>query len=69
MECTLCGKSTMVYTGMLNPWHECRNCGALYCDSCSRGQESGAGYVTVEDLYQVSRTKSCPRCDNQIYKK
>ena len=69
MICDLCGHTTHTYTGMLNPWHQCRECGAQYCDRCSRGQEpDGPSYASPEDLYQVSRSKSCPRCDSPLYK-
>ena len=69
MQCDLCGRSTYVYTGLLNPWYECAVCGAVYCDRCCSGEEPDDGYVTPEDLYQVSRSHSCPRCDSPLVKK
>ena len=68
MQCDLCGHTTYTYTGLMNPWYECRECGAQFCDKCCKGQESDSGYVSVEDLYQVSRSKSCARCNNPLYR-
>lgn len=69
MQCALCGRTTYAYTGMLNPWYECRECGALYCDRCSRGQAPEEGYATEEDLYQVANLKTCVSCNSGLRRK
>lgn len=68
MQCELCPKSTIIYSGYINPWTECSVCGALYCDKCSRGQTpESPGYASPEALYRLSKEKRCPRCDGPVH--
>ena len=70
MRCDLCGRTTMVYTGVLNPWYECSGCGALYCDRCSRGEiPDSPGYASSGDIYRLAKMKVCPQCNSPVYKK
>lgn len=69
MICDLCGTKSLIYTGLINPWYECRNCGALYCDPCSSGECENHENVTDEDLYKLSRNKKCPRCNHPVHRK
>lgn len=68
MKCDLCGRTTYVYTGMLNPWFECPSCRAQYCANCSGGNFEGNTYLSDQDAYRLSKLKVCPRCQNPLSK-
>ena len=71
MICDLCGKKVYFYTGrLLYPWYGCRECGAVYCDRCSKGEmPDSPACASPEQLYQISKQKSCIRCSGSLYKK
>ena len=68
MRCELCGEVSAFYTGLVNPWSECRNCGGKYCHYCTRGQESPSGSAAPEHLYVVAKQRACPRCNHRLTK-
>lgn len=53
-RCVICGKlHGIIPSSALGRWHECTNCGSIYCDDC--------GSNLPRDGF-LSRTRSCPRC-------
>lgn len=55
--CVLCGKQHGITpSSPLGKWHQCTNCGRIYCDSCGANlQRSGT----------FSRERICPHCGNE----
>lgn len=54
--CWVCGKGHGYFPGIINKWHQCEWCGAIYCPSCA-GE--------LRSAYWLSPNKICSRCHNK----
>ncbi|MFX1236405.1 MAG: FYVE zinc finger domain-containing protein [Promethearchaeota archaeon] len=50
----MCNKQKGLVPAVINKWHQCRNCSAVYCDSCGKNRLKSAGFMSPERI--------CPKC-------
>ena len=57
LKCAKCGKEKGLFSGMVEPWYRCPNCGVI-CNDCDSGSSVGAALG-------VSK-KRCSKCGDEL---